>query len=69
MRGALEAQTSNCDPKGCMGIINSVARGAEAESIRTDVIARRASLQALLVERFEQARRDGDLPANVDPAG
>ncbi|QNE32334.1 TetR/AcrR family transcriptional regulator [Sphingomonas sp. NBWT7] len=69
MRGALEAQTSTCDPKGCMGIINSVACGAEAESIRADVIARRASSQALLVERFEQARRDGDLPAHVDPAG
>jgi AcrR family transcriptional regulator len=69
MRGALDAQTSTCDPKGCMGVINSVACGAEAESIKADVIARRASSQALLVERFEQAQRDGDLPAHVDPAG
>ena len=69
MRGALDAQTSTCDPKGCMGVINSVACRAEAESIKADVLARRASSQALLVERFEQAQREGDLPAHVDPAG
>jgi AcrR family transcriptional regulator len=69
MRGALDAQTSSCDPKGCMGVINSVACGAEADSIKADVIARRRSSQALLVERFEEARRTGDLPAHVDPVG
>jgi AcrR family transcriptional regulator len=69
MRGALKMQTSQCDPKGCLGVISSVACGAEAESIRADVIARRASSQAALVERFEQAKRDGDLPAHVDVPG
>ena len=69
MRGALETQTSTCDPKGCLGVIHSMACGAEAESIKADVLARRASSQAALVERFEQARRDGDLPAHVDVAG
>ncbi len=69
MRGALAAQTSTCDPKGCMGVINSVACGAEAESIKADVVARRVSSQALLVERFRQAQRDGDLPAHVDAEG
>ncbi len=69
MRGALESQTSNCDPKGCLGVIHSMACGAEAESIKADVIARRASSQAALVERFERAKSDGDLPAHVDVAG
>ncbi|MEH3159055.1 MAG: TetR/AcrR family transcriptional regulator [Sphingomonas taxi] len=69
MRGALEMQTSQCDPKGCLGVISSVACGAEAESIRADVIARRASSVAALIERFERAKREGDLPAHVDVPG
>lgn len=69
MRGALDAQMNSCEPKGCLGVISSVACGAEAESIKADVIARRESSQAMLVERFEQARSDGDLPAHVDPVG
>ena len=69
MRGALAMQTSQCDPKGCLGVISSMACGAEAESIRADVIARRASSQAALIGRFEQAKREGDLPAHIDVPG
>ncbi|WP_167956075.1 TetR/AcrR family transcriptional regulator [Sphingomonas jejuensis] len=69
MRGAIDAQMSSCDPKGCLGVISMTACGAEAESIKADVIKRRASSQAALVERFEQAKRDGDLPMHVDIAG
>jgi AcrR family transcriptional regulator len=69
MRGAIDAQTSTCDPKGCLGVIGATACGAEAESIKADVIARRASSQAALIERFEQAKRDGDLPDHVDVLG
>lgn len=67
MRGAIEAQTSTCDPKGCLGVISATACGAEAESIKADVIARRASSQEALIERFRQAKRDGDLPDHVEP--
>ena len=67
MRGAIEAQTSVCDPKGCLGVIGATACGAEAESIKAEVLARRASSAAALLERFRQARRDGDLPDGVEP--
>ena len=67
MRGAIDAQTSKCDPKGCLGVISATACGAEAESIKADVIQRRASSQAALVERFREAKRDGDIPDHVDP--
>lgn len=69
MRGAIDAQLSTCDPKGCLGVISMTACGAEAESIKADVIQRRASSHAALVERFEQAKRDGDLPDHVDVLG
>jgi AcrR family transcriptional regulator len=69
LRGALEMQTSECEPRGCLRVISSVACGAEAESIRADVIARRASSQRALVERLERAKAEGDLPAHIDGEG
>ena len=66
LRGALEMQTSPGEPKGCLGVIATMPCGAEADSIRVEMIARRASSQAALTERFEQAKREGDLPAAVD---
>lgn len=67
MRGAIEAQTSNSDPKGCLGVIATTACGSEAESIKDEVIKRRASSSAMLLERFRQAQRDGDLRSDVEP--
>lgn len=67
MRGAIDAQTSSCDPKGCLGVIGSTACGAEAESIKAEVIKRRASSSAALLDRFRQAQQDGDLPTTIAP--
>ncbi|WP_454884678.1 TetR/AcrR family transcriptional regulator [Sphingomonas oryzagri] len=67
LHGALANQTSSCDPKGCLGVISSVACGAEAEAIRAEVVARRASSKAAVVQRFERAKAEGDLPENIDP--
>lgn len=69
LRGALDAQTGASEPKGCMGVIHSVACGTEAEGIKAEVIARRASAQAALTDRFERAKREGDLPGDSDAAG
>ena len=67
--GALECQTSSCEPRGCLGVIGSMACGSEAEGVRAEVIARRASAHAALVDRMERARAEGDLPPEADPAG
>jgi len=67
LRGALAIQSSTGEPKGCLGVISSVACGGEADSIRSEVIARRASSDAALVKRFEQARDEGDLPDTIEP--
>ena len=69
LRGAIDVHCGADDPKGCMGLISSLACSPEAESIKADVVRRRASSQGALVERFEQARREGDLPAHIDPEG
>jgi AcrR family transcriptional regulator len=69
LRGALEMQTTGSDPKGCLGVINSVACGAEAESIKAEVLARRASSDSALLARLQQAKDEGDLPAHMAPEG
>ena len=69
LRGGVEVHAADGEPHGCMGLMSSLACSPEAESIKADVISRRASSQRALVERFEQAKRDGDLPAHIDAAG
>ncbi|WP_242185759.1 hypothetical protein [Sphingomonas sp. CARO-RG-8B-R24-01] len=69
LRGALDAQTSSQGPTGCLGVMSAITCGPEADSIKADVIQRRKSSQAALVERFRQAQRDGDLPEQIDPEG
>ncbi|MCW3796731.1 TetR/AcrR family transcriptional regulator [Sphingomonas sp. BN140010] len=69
LRGALEMQTSECEPRGCLRVISSVSCGAEAESVRADLIARRASSQQALIERMERAKVEGDLPPHTDVQG
>jgi AcrR family transcriptional regulator len=68
LTGALQMQMSTCDPKGCLGVISSVACGAEAEPIKTEVVKRRASSEAALVARFEQAKAAGELPEGMEAA-
>ena len=67
MRGAIDAQTSSGDPRGCLGVVCMSPCGAEADSIKAEVLKRRESSAAALLERFRQARLDGDLPDRVEP--
>jgi AcrR family transcriptional regulator len=67
LMGALAMQTSSCDPKGCLGVISSVACGQEASPIRDCVIERQKSSRNLLIARLEDYQKDGDLPADIEP--
>ena len=69
LRGALEMQTSGSDPRGCLGVISSVACGAEAQSIKAEVLLRKASSDAALLGRMRMAKQDGDLPDSIEPEG
>lgn len=68
LTNGLKMQTSACDPRGCLNVISSVACGAEAEGIKAEVVARRASSEAALRARFARACDEGDLPEGSDPA-
>jgi len=67
LRGALDLQCSEGDPQGCLGVISVVSCGAEAESMRQEVVARRKSSEEAMIERFARAREAGDLPAAFTP--
>ncbi|OYX10186.1 MAG: TetR family transcriptional regulator [Sphingomonadales bacterium 32-68-7] len=43
--------------------------GEDSECIREQVVARGAVAKRALLERFEQARREGELPAHIDVEG
>ena len=68
MRGSLAIQTNAIDPKGCLGVMSAVSCGVEAESIKAEVIARRASSHAALIARFDRAQAEGDLPDGMTAA-
>jgi AcrR family transcriptional regulator len=69
LRGALALQTGDSSPKGCMGVIHTVACGTEAESIRAEVIARGDKVHQALVERLERAKAEGELPPHIEASG
>ena len=65
LQGALAMQIG-CDPKGCMAM-NAVTCGPEAESIRAEVLSRRAAATDALIKRLARGRDEGDLPRDIDP--
>lgn len=64
--GGLRNQTSGDDPRGCLGVIASVACGAEADCIRQEVLERGKIARQAMVERMERAIAEGDFTAPVD---
>jgi len=67
LHGALATQADSSEPSGCLGVISSMPCGVEADSIRAEVIARRASADAALVTRFRRAKAEGNLPETIEP--
>ena len=69
LRGTVGNVTSCSEPHGCLGVITSVACGAESQSVREEVVKRGAAGKAALIERFDRAKAEGDLPGHVDSEG
>ena len=67
LRGAVENATSIEEPHGCLGVITSVACGAESHDIREEVLERGKVAKRALIERLERAKAEGDIPAHVEP--
>ncbi|WP_442949973.1 TetR/AcrR family transcriptional regulator [Nostoc sp.] len=68
MHGVVDLGTDPRNPPGCLWVHGTLSCGDPADPIRQELSARRASSEASLYKRFEQAISEGDLPANSDPA-
>ena len=52
---------------GCLGVNGALAVSDEAESVRQAVAESRAAGEALVRQRFERAKAEGDLPETAQP--
>src|ERR1700685_195095 len=66
--GAADLNTARRNPGGCLMVQGALACGEAADSIRQELTACRAAGGAARGRRFERAKSEGDLPANVNPA-
>lgn len=60
-----------CDarhPAGCMLVQSALVTGDTADSVRREVNSRRRAGEIALQQRLRRAKREGDLPADSDPA-
>jgi AcrR family transcriptional regulator len=66
LRGAVAVATDAANPCGCLWVQGVLVASTEGEPIRKEMIALRNGGTAQICERFERARREGDLPAGTD---
>jgi AcrR family transcriptional regulator len=68
LQGTIDLLTDRRTPRGCLIVQSALACGDAADSVRKELASRRESGEAALRRRFQRAKREGDLPANSDPA-
>lgn len=64
--GEVDAVTDPECPAGCLSINGALTGGDAAESIKKELMARRAQGEDDLRQRFERAKAEGDLPVKAD---
>lgn len=68
LRGYVALVTNPNTPAGCLTVNGALARSPGTEAICTELIARRLAFEDVLRMRLQQARKDGDLPSEANPA-
>ena len=66
--GFADTVTGKGTPAGCLGVNAALACSSASEDIQQELASRRAVDMELLRKRLEQAKREGDLPAEVSPS-
>lgn len=67
-QGEIELLTDPRNPGGCLAVHGALACGDAADSIRKELVKRRAGREEALRKRLERARSEGDLPGRASPA-
>jgi AcrR family transcriptional regulator len=65
--GNAELLSDPSHPPGCLGVNGALACSDEAEPVRQELVRRRMASEAVLRERFNQARESGDLLGSLTP--
>ena len=68
LEGTAERLSDKCNPRGCLMVQGALSGGEECEAVKRDLASRRAGGEALIHKRLKRAKREGDLPSNVDAA-
>ncbi len=66
LRGVIEQLSDRRMPAGCLLVQSALACGEEAQSVRAELAARRAAGEKAVRQRFERAKKEGDLPGDVN---
>src|SRR5260370_21783868 len=67
-QGAADSLTCPDNPRGCLYVQGALACGKEANSIRRELISRRAAGEAEIHRRLKRAKAEGKLPRDSNPA-
>ena len=67
LRGSVALTTDAAHPGGCLWVQGALVGGTGCEPIRRHMVELREGGIAQVRERFERARREGDLPAEAHP--
>ncbi|WP_322102113.1 TetR/AcrR family transcriptional regulator [Paraburkholderia sp. J41] len=65
LQGSAALHTRDSRHPGCLGLNGALACSEDAESIRVELVRRRAASQLALRRRLELAQREGDLPQSA----
>jgi hypothetical protein len=67
LRESADFVTEECNPPGCMLVRSAMQCGAAEESMERELASRRAMGEVMLRERFEAAKKAGELPEDFEP--
>jgi AcrR family transcriptional regulator len=68
LRGVIDQLTDRRTPRGCLFVQSALACADTAESVRAELVSRRAAAEKALRRRFERAKKEGDLLPDASPA-
>ena len=68
LRAVTQAMGDCRNPRGCLMVQSALACGEQGEMVKQELIARRTAACAAWRQRFDRAKKEGDLPADSDPA-
>jgi hypothetical protein len=68
LRKSADFLTEECNPHGCMIVRSALSCSEAEEAIKRELTARRTLGETRLRERLKRAKKEGEVPPELDPA-